>query len=160
MKKLLLIFAMIAISNSTSSAQALRLGEPIPDIDVVSMMGPKLKRIKSDYVCLIFAHPDSKHCIDALNKFQEADNAMRGQVSVVIITYTKRDYDNPLLAFVDRNTTLAFDNRRHTFRNFGIDYVPFSVIYCHKHRETLWFGTLASLDKATLEQVINNHKHL
>ena len=70
MKKLLLIFALIVISISTSSAQALRLGEPIPDIDVVSMMGPKLKRIKSDYVCLIFAHPDSKHCIDALNQFQ------------------------------------------------------------------------------------------
>lgn len=160
MEKLLLTFMFIAGIASAASAQSLRLGEPIPDIDIISAMGPELKQMRREFVCLVFVHPDSKPCIEALTKFQEVDNALANDMSVVLITYTGQKNRAIMQPFVDRNTTVAFDNKQHTFRNFGIEHVPFSVIYCHKHRRTLWFGTLNQLDRATAEEVIKNHKHL
>ena len=50
---------------------------------------------------------------------------------------------------------VAFDDNNRTLRAFGINYVPFAVIYRTKNSRVEWFGPMHHLKRDTIEEISN-----
>lgn len=161
MRRLLQIVAIAAMSMALAPtlvcAQNIRLGERIPTIDVHSTMGTELNYIDKEYVCLIFIHSGSLPCVDALDSFEALADSVEERMAVVLITPEQRSSEQDIVArFIDNNTTVAFDKEHKTFKSFGINFVPFGVIYDTKQRRTRWFGSIQQLDESTIRAIVRN----
>ena len=154
MRHFLAILAIIVASTVGAHAQSIRLGESIPSISVSPSIDETLELYNRDYTCLIFAHSESKPCVDALHKFKATAEQIRRSCAIVIITGESELYEE---AIIERlgidNYILAFDNDNRTFKNFGISYVPFAVVYRNKNSRIEWFGPIHHLESKTIKNL-------
>ena len=147
MKRWLIILAFIIVPMLTTSAQSVRLGERIPKINVDSPLGKSLDYCEHDHIALIFIHSDSRPCIEALRNFEILSEHLKSDMSVVLLTTEdKANHDNIIARLPNRNREIAYDVEHSTFNAFGIDYVPFCVIYTKKRGRVVWFGPLTRID--------------
>lgn len=155
MRHLLLTICALLTISSLCSAQNIRLGERLPDINVTSELGMQLDLITQKYVCLVFVHSESLPCITALEEFQGLCATYGDRMATVLITAEQRSDEQEVMSrFVNKNTSLVFDDNRRTFNAFGINYVPFGVIYETKRRKAVWFGSLRQLHAKELESIL------
>ena len=156
MRAILTILAAMTMFISATQAQQIRLGHRIPDINVVSELGTEIKLIEKEYVCLIFVHTDSMPCISAIEHYQAISQDLSTRMATVLITSEERDEDVDVVArYVNSHTSVAFDDEYRTFQAFGVDFVPFGVIYDTKRRRALWFGSMLQLQREMLEDILS-----
>ena len=154
MRRLIAILAIVMASTIGAQAQSMRLGGSIPTVSVSPSIDELLELYNRDYTCLIFAHSESKPCIDALRAFEATANEIKRSCAIVIITGESEIYED---AIVERlgigDYILAFDNDNRTFKNFGISYVPFAVVYRNKNSRIEWFGPVHHLESKTIKDL-------
>lgn len=156
MKRLLAIASLMMMLMTSAEAQDITLGGRLPNINVHSAMGPELGLIEHEYVCLVFIHSESLPCVAALESFNALADSFSDTMAVVLLTPEQRSNEQDALArYVDSNTTVAFDNEHRTFKAFGVEYVPFGVVFDTKRRRVQWFGTIAQLTEATIRTITN-----
>lgn len=159
MKSIITIMATLLLLCSGVSAQNIRLGEKIPDISVESVLGEELRLIEQEYTCLIFMHSKCEPCIKALPEFHKIAAPLADNMAVVLLTNESRDMEQHLQqAFGAYVTSIAFDRNKHTYRAFGINFVPFGVIYHTKSHRIEWFGSIQQLGDNQLNTICNSKK--
>ncbi len=154
MRAALLTLLSFMLFLSTSQAQQIRLGHRIPDIKIVSEHGEDLKFINKEYVCLVFVHSESHPCMDALAHLRSISNHLNERMATVLISAEDSTKSEAWRDLVDDNIYLTFDNNLHTFHAFGVNFVPFGVVYDTKRRRALWFGSLLQLQHEVLDEII------
>jgi thiol-disulfide isomerase/thioredoxin len=154
MRYLLSIIAAMVALCTTTTAQNIRLGEKIPDISVESVVGTDLKLIEQEYTCLIFMHSKCEPCYKAIPALHSAAAPLSDKLAVVLITHETKEVEETITKnFGSYFSTIAFDNNRHTYKAFGINFVPFGVIYNTKSRRIEWFGSVQQLTTAELNKI-------
>ena len=153
------LFATIVLFCATAfgaHAQSIRLGEQVPALSVTSDINETLELYNRDYTCLIFAHSDSKPCVDAMHGFAATAPAIERDCAIVVVT-CEDESEREVIAerLKAKDYILAFDDNNSTYKAFGIHYVPFVVIYRNKNSRIEWFGPIHHLDKETIKQFRN-----
>lgn len=151
------IFAIIAIICATTievSAQSVRLGEPIPSIHATPNIEDALAAYNREYTCLIFAHSESKPCVDAMRNFEPMAKSIERECAIVVITNEDAQDSEAIIERLNiENYILTFDDNNRTFRAFGIQYAPFAVIYKTKNSRIKWFGPIHHLDNTIIQEI-------
>jgi hypothetical protein len=157
MRQLIVILAAVVASLlplTKTSAQNIRLGQPIPDMhttltdDQMEALGDK------EFTCIIFVHSESTPCIDALSRFDTTAEALNNHSTLLILSNEEAWIEEILRKQIGfKEYTLAFDKDNRTFKAFGIRYVPFAVIYRTKNSRIEWFGPLHQLNATTLTKI-------
>ena len=159
MKKIMIIMVAFIVWCGQTNAQNIRLGEKIPEISVESVLGDQLRMIKQEYTCLIFMHSKCEPCVKALPDFHKIASPLGDKLAVVLLTNESRDMEEHLQReFGSYVTSIAFDRNKHTYRAFGINFVPFGVIYNTKSRRIEWFGSIQQLDNKQLQTICKPQK--
>lgn len=154
MRAALLTLLSLVLFLTASQAQQIRLGHRIPDIKAVSGHGDNLKFNDKEYVCLVFAHSDSQPCIDALEHLHSISSYLGERMATLLISSEGIEERETWRGLINNNIYLAFDNEFRTFRAFGVDFVPFAVVYETKRHRALWFGSLLQLQREVLDDII------
>lgn len=153
MRRIYIILVAIIALCSSVSAQNIRLGEKIPEISVESIHGEDLRNIEHEHTCIVFMHSQCQPCIAALPLFYQAAAPYGDRLAIVLLTNEPKEMEEVLAEkFGSFVTSIAFDKGAHTYRSFGINFVPFAVIYNTKSRRIEWFGSMQQLD----DNVLNN----
>ena len=155
MKKLLCITLAMLLFAVSLNAQTLRIGDRIPAIDVDSSAGSELKLIDAEFTCLIFMHSASEPATTAIRNFSTNILTEEMNIDVVLLTPEQDGFEEEMLRSITTNSTIvAFDNEGRTFANFGVEHVPFAVVYNTNSRRALWFGPLARLIESELALIL------
>lgn len=158
MRVILTILASMMMFISATQAQQIRLGHRIPDINTASEFGTEIKLIEHEYVCLIFVHSESLPCINAIEHYREVSQPLSSRMATVLITPEERSDDTDIIVrYANDHTSVAFDDEHRTFKAFGVDFVPFGVIYDTKHRRVLWFGSILQLHHEMLDELLSQN---
>lgn len=159
MRRFFAILALMVATTVAAHAQSIRFGESIPSLNLQSSIDETLAIYNRDYVCLIFAHSESKPCVDAMRNFAPTAQAISKQCAIVVIT-TESELNKA--SIVERlgieDYILAFDSNGRTFKAFGINYVPFAVIYRTKNSHIEWFGPMHHIETSTFQKTSRRSK--
>ena len=154
MRRFLAILAIIMATTVGAHAQSIRLGESIPTISVSPSIDETLDIYNRDYTCLIFAHSESDPCVEALRNFKATAEEIHLSCAIVVIT---GEAESNSKAIVERlgieEYIVAFDENNRTLRAFGINYVPFAVIYRTKNSRVEWFGPVHHMGRDIIEKI-------
>jgi hypothetical protein len=154
MRQLLAIIALICATAVGANAQSIRLDEAIPALSVTTNLDETLAMYNRDYTCLIFAHSESKPCVDAMSNFSSTAERLNSQCAIVIITGEAEENSAEITERLSaENYILAFDDNNNTLKAFGINYVPFVVIYRNKNSRVKWFGPIHHLNDDIIKQL-------
>ena len=154
MRRFLAILAIIMATTVDAHAQSIRLGESIPTISVSPSIDETLDIYNRDYTCLIFAHSESKPCVDALRKFEATAQEINKWCAIVIISGEDESNSEAIIERLDiEDYIVAFDSENRTLKNFGINYVPFAVIYRTKNSRIEWFGPLHHINSKLIKDI-------
>lgn len=151
MKKILLLTAAVLALSSTA-AQRVVVGEKTPDIKISEWLAGK-PADSSLPTLLEFFHSSSRQSIDRLPLLEEYAAGYEGQLNVVVVTREPEDLVSNTLLPAPRKYYVAFDDGIKTFENYGVRYVPYGVLIDSRGR-VAWFGNPVSLDRATIEKVL------
>ena len=155
MKKLLCITLAMLLCAIGVNAQTLRIGDRIPTIDVDSSAGSELKLVEAKFTCLIFMHSESEPSISAIRHFSTNIVTKERDIDVVLLTPEQDGFEEEMLRSITTNKTIiAFDNEGHTFANFGVEHIPFAVVYNSDSRKAVWFGPLVRLTEDKLTSIL------
>ena len=154
MRRFLTILAIMMATTVAAHAQSIRLGETIPAINVSPSVDETLALYNRDYTCLIFAHSESGPCVDAMREFNAIAKQIDLACAIVIITGEDSADSKDIIQRLDiEDYILAFDVNNHTLNAFGIQYVPFAVVYRSKNSRIEWFGPMHHVDDYMLEKI-------
>ncbi len=157
MKRIAIIVAMMLAAVTHVQAQNLRLGEKVPSINVDSKLGKELNLGTKEYVCMIFIHSESLPCIKAFADMGDMRTTLLDNLDIVLVTTEQRDIEADIAQRIDTlGMTLAFDTERKTFKAFGINYVPFCVIFDKRRSKAQWFGPVNQLNRDIILEITNN----
>lgn len=157
MKRLLAIAMLLIMSSTVVLAQGVSLGIRVPDIHLDSELGRELEMATKEYVYMVFVHSESSPSITFVERLSSVDERLMHNLDVVLVT-PEDISDNATIVerFVNGRFPIAYDLEHRTFRNFGISYVPFGVIYDTKRKRALWFGSTLPFDDSTLMHKLGN----
>ncbi len=143
-------FVIVILALSTAigaNAQSIRLGEQIPTLNLTTNIDETLAMYNRDYTCLIFAHSESKPCVDAMRNFVTTAEQMERSCTIVVITGEEEENSEVITERLNcEEYILAFDNGNRTLKAFGINHIPFVVIYRTKNSRIEWFGPINHVD--------------
>ena len=99
-------------------------------------------------------HSQCQPCITALPELHKLTSQYDDKLALVLLTSESKDKEKEIVAtFGSYVSAIAFDNNRHTYRSFGINFVPFTVIYNTNSRRIEWFGSMQQLDAKILNSI-------
>ncbi len=154
MRRILAILTLMVATAVTAHAQSIRLGEPIPTISVSPAINEELALYNRDYTCLIFAHSESAPCVEALRNFKATAEEIHLSCAIVIITGEAESNSEAIIERLGiEEYIVAFDENNRTLRAFGINYVPFAVIYRTKNSRVEWFGPVHHMGRDIIEKI-------
>ena len=147
LKHFFTIFILLCVATFDTKAQSIRLGERIPEIDVASIYGSKLEYADKDLMCMVFINSKSTPCIEAIRNL---DTSLLEIMNIVLVTSERIDHYDEILNRLDcRRFAIAHDVDGKTFKSFGINYVPYGVIYDTNRKRIEWFGPIQHLGGGT-----------
>jgi hypothetical protein len=154
MRRFIAILVIIMTTTVGAHAQSIRLGESIPSISVSPSIDETLDLYNRDYTCLIFAHSESKPCVDAMRAFEATAHEINRSCAIVVITGEDESNSEAIIERLDiEDYIVAFDNENRTLKNFGINYVHFAVIYRTKNSRIEWFGPLHPINSKLIKDI-------
>ena len=158
---IILIAALALIVSDKAAAQRPVIGERAPEFKAAAWLTEKPAEGRRARL-LVFFHSSSRETIDQLAMLDDIAGKYDEKLDVVVIAREAEDKVKPLLLGygADGEHTahkyyVALDDAGKTFANFGVQYVPFSVLLDARGR-VLWIGNPAQLDDATLTKFVGN----
>lgn len=150
----LLLFALLACAlHSSVRAQNIVIGEKAPEIKNVIWLADKVPAA-ADYSLLVFFHSSNRSCFDSLDKVKKISEDLAPRLRVVIITQEELDkIAHALTPYLSERFGVAFDHEKKIFANFGVQFIPFSVITDAKNR-VQWMGNPQILTHKLIYQII------
>jgi hypothetical protein len=92
--------------------------------------------------------------VDAMSNFNSTAERLNSQCAIVIITGEAEENSAEITERLSaENYILAFDDNNNTLKAFGINYVPFVVIYRNKNSRVKWFGPIHHLNDDIIKQL-------
>lgn len=145
MKKIgfLLIFASMALSFSTR-AQNAALGERVSEVKSESWLGG-IRPAMAPLTVISFFTASNPACVKSLEQMQELVEKSDGRLRVILVTRDDESKIAPVVTpYLTPQMTVAFDTDGKLFKNFGVNYVPFSMLTDTRNR-VLWQGNSLQL---------------
>lgn len=154
MKRAFIIIIATLLFCASLSAQNIRLGEKVPEISVESLLGDELRMVTKEHTCIAFMHSQCEPCVTALPTLHQTIAPFSDKLAMILVTNESKEMEEKLKStFGSYVETIAFDRNNQTYRAFGINFVPFAVIYNTKSRRIEWFGSIQQLDNRVLNSV-------
>lgn len=151
MKRLLLILALIVAIAVEADAQSIRLGDRIPDTQLSKEM-----EAPREYACLAFINTDSAPCLTAIEGLCHTLATFSDSMALIFVCNQMSGCEEAIAHLVEEVPhTMVHDSDARIFKAFGIEYVPYTVIYSTKRNRVEWFGTVRQLTNDTIERIIN-----
>lgn len=152
MRRILTILAVIMALAIEVDAQSIRLGDRIPDIPLSKELDVAYK----DYVCLTFINTESAPCLTAIESIVAIVKDHAPSMELVFVCNQAPGCEGDIAHLTEGiRHTMAYDSEARIFRAFGIEYVPYMVIYSTKRNRIEWFGSMRQLSANTIKQIIN-----
>ena len=151
MRHFFVILTTILFFTLSAEAQSVRLGERTPEVSVMSEYGSKLEYVERDLVCLVFV---SSHCEPCIKAVQTIDRALLEKINIILLTTESHELHDEIVERIGATElSIAYDIEGKTYKAFGINYIPFAVIYSVKRKIVKWFGPVQQLDGSLVEQI-------
>lgn len=150
----LLLFALLACALYGSvRAQNIVIGEKAPELKNVVWLADKAPAA-ADYSLIVFFHSSNQSCFDSLDKVKGISEDLAPRLRVIVITQEEVDKIAPALTrYLSERFGVAFDHEKKIFANFGVQFVPFSVVTDVKNR-VQWMGNPLILTHKLIYQII------
>ena len=153
MRRVLIALAFIFGSIVTAHSQNITTGKVVPDLKIKQWL-MDLRPDDADYTCVMFYHSESPQCHKYVSHIKSITKQASERINVIIITKEKyADAGVTLTEHLGGNVCVAFDDAGRSFRNFGIKFIPFCVIY-NKKRIAQWCGHAGGLTPEILEKIV------
>lgn len=152
MKRHLIIFiAFMTGAWMPAAAQKAIIGQRAPEIKIAQWLTEKPTEERTQL--LVFYHSTSKQATDQLCELDDLAKKYGDKLDVTVLAREKEDKVRPMILDSPHNFHVALDDNGKTFSNFGVQYVPFSVLMDARGK-VLWFGNPAQLDAKTLTKLL------
>lgn len=150
----LFLFAIFVCTfPGTSLAQNIVIGEKAPDLKNVAWLANKVPA-PAEYSLLLFFHSSNKGCCATIDNIRNIIKGVESKLKVIVITQEEADKVAPILKpHLSDHFGVAFDQEKRIFSNFGVQFVPFSVITDAKNRVE-WMGNPQTLTNKQIIQII------
>lgn len=148
---IVILMAFIVGASATAAAQKLVIGQRAPEFKAAAWLTEKPAGDKAQL--LVFYHSSSKPATDQLGGLDGLAKKYAGKLNVTVLARETEEKVRPLVLDCPRNYYVALDDNGKTFSNFGVQYIPFSVL-ADARGQVLWFGNPAQLDGKTLESLL------
>lgn len=156
MRHFFAILTTVLLSTLSADAQSLRLRERMPDVNVMSEYGSKLEYVERDMVCLIFVN---SYCIPCIEAVQKIDRTLLDKMNIILLTTESKEYHAEIVERIGaEDLAIAYDIDSKTHKAFGINYIPFAVVYSAKRKIVEWFGPVEQLGNDILERINVGYK--
>ena len=153
MRKFLFILAATICFIEVAQSQNVIIGEIAPDLKIKQWL-MDLQPENADYTCVMFYHSESPQCRKYVSHIKNITKQAEERINVIIITKEKySDAGVTLTEHLGGNVCVAFDDAGRSFRNFGIKFIPFCVIY-NKKRIAQWCGHAGGFTQDILETIV------
>lgn len=149
MKHFIYLIALFTSLSLNLSAQTLQIGSKAPELKIKEWHGGKIDNKKP--ILLEFFHSASPPSVKHLAHLHHFATKYKDKINFVLISKQDKSQIFPLTG-ENSEFIIALDNQEKTFNNFGVKFVPFSVLISDKGR-ILWFGNSNSFS----EKVINEY---
>ncbi len=150
MKKIIIALLASIVLFDFASAQTIITGEKTPELKVSQWLNSN--KIRSDTPTLLEffvsqSIPSQKRLpiLDALAK------QYKGGLNIIIISKENQNKIMPLLNGKDYSFAVAIDDEGKTFSNYGVQFVPFSVLTDAKGK-VVWFGNSCHLTNDIIQR--------
>lgn len=153
MKRFTIIFFAFLFCIEIAQGQNVIIGEKIPTIKSGTWLMDAQPE-QANFSCIIFYHSESKLCQESLKKMNALCKEYPGQFNLTIIT--KEEHDKAgvtLTSLISDYTGILFDESGAIFKNFGVKFLPFSVI-CNSKGRVLWCGNPATLNIDIFKDIV------
>lgn len=153
MKKIgfLLLFAL-TIPLFSSWAQNAALGERVPEIKSESWFGG-IRPTTAPLTVVSFFTASNPACVKSLEQLHALVEKSDGRLRVIFVT---RDDESKVASvitpYLSHQMTVAFDTDGKIFKNFGVNYIPFSLLTDTRNR-VLWQGNSLQLTEKVISSV-------
>lgn len=152
MKRFLVIsIAFIVGIWATAAAQKPIIGQRAPEVKIAQWLTEKPAEGRAQL--LVFFHSSSKQATDQLRELDDLAKKYDEKLDVTVLAREEEDKVRPLIMDCPHTYYVALDDNGKTFSNFGVQYVPFSVLIDARDK-VLWFGNPAQLDAKTLIKLL------
>lgn len=152
MRYILTILALVMAIAVDADAQSIRLGDRIPD----TQFGKELDVAYKEHVCLAFINTESAPCLSAVESIVNIIGAHSRSIELVFVCNQAPGCEKDIAHITEGiKHTMAYDSEARIFKAYGIEYVPYMVIYSTKRSRIEWFGSMRQLSEKTIEQIIN-----
>ena len=153
MRNFLFILAATICFIEVAQSQNVIIGEIAPDLKIKQWL-MDLQPEEADYTCILFYHSESPQCRKYVSHIKSITKQAEERINVIIITKEKySDAGVTLTEHLGGNVCVAFDDAGRSFRNFGIKFIPFCVIY-NKKRIAQWCGHAGRFTQDILEKIV------
>lgn len=152
MRRILTILAIIMATAIEADAQSIRLGDRIPDIP----LSQELDVAYRDYVCLMFINTASAPSLTAIENITTIVKEWAPNMELVFVCNQAPGCEKDIAHLTEGiKHTMAYDSEARIFKAFGIEYVPYMVIYSTRRNRIVWFGSTRQFNDNTIEQIIS-----
>lgn len=145
---LLLLAGMVAFG--TLRAQNTVLGERVPEIRSEKWFN-KVEPATAARTIITFFTASNPASIKALDRLSQLLDEPKQDLRVILVT---RDSEEEVAAVIEPylspRMTVAFDTENKLFKNFGVQYVPFSLLVESRNHRLLWQGNPLQLTPSIL----------
>ena len=148
MKTKLAILLLLLLTALPLTAQSVATGKRTPKLKEFN-----LRKIGSQYTCMIFIHSASEACHSAVMQVMESIDATDNITTILLTRESEQNYSTWLQQLCV-NGSLVVSKASTIFSSLGIDYAPFAVITNAK-RQVVWFGNPQTLNSQKIDTILS-----
>jgi hypothetical protein len=151
MRTIILTLALL-MGAVVANGQKLLIGERAPEMKIKGWAAKQPQdNDKARLVC--FFHSSSALCKNELPALDKLAVRYAGSLNVILIAKEPADKVTAIIKPAERTFYTAFDDSGKTFGNFGVQFVPYSVLIDGKGKVT-WFGNPSALSGSIIDKAI------
>ena len=141
---LVLSFAAAGATLHSAQAQNAALGERVPEIRSDVWLG-NVRPVQAPATVIAFFTASSPACLKSLEQLHRLVENADGRLRVILVTRDEPTQAAATLTpYLSPRFTAAFDTDGKLFKNFGVNYVPFSLLTDARNR-VIWQGNSLQL---------------
>lgn len=152
MKKFVILTLLSFTTVLALKAQKLVIGEKAPDLKVKEWLSEKPSG-GNQAELIEFFHTSSKQCSSRLAILNATAQKYAGKLTVILVAKEPADKIRPAVSPGNKKFATAIDDAGKTFENYGVQFVPFSVLV-DKKGKVVWFGNPSSLTDDTISKAL------
>ena len=137
----ILVLSIVTVGSALHPVQAQNaaLGERVPEIRSETWLGD-IRPAAAPATVIAFFTASSPACLKSLEQLHRLVEKSDGRLRVILVTRDDETHAAAAITpYLSPRFTAAFDADGKLFKNFGVNYVPFSVLTDARNR-VVWQG--------------------